>query len=80
MKLKRFGLIILVASVWFGCKKDKGISELIPLDVAVKKIWVATPDIIGGATRSLNFAQSGNKVCFILPELKYWDMLVLELE
>ena len=44
----------------------------------VKKIWVASPDIIGGASRSLNFAQSGTKVSFTLPELKYWDMVVVE--
>jgi len=44
----------------------------------VKSIWIATPDIIGGASRSLNFAQIGNKVSFTLPELKYWDMVVIE--
>lgn len=47
-------------------------------DAAVKKIWLASPDIIGGASRSLNFVQTGNKVSFVLPELKYWDMLVAE--
>ncbi|MDO9258122.1 MAG: glycoside hydrolase family 66 protein [Bacteroidales bacterium] len=47
-------------------------------DAAVKKIWVASPDIIGAASRSVNFAQSGNKVSFILPELKYWSMIVVE--
>ena len=44
----------------------------------VKKIWVASPDIIGGTSRSLNFAQVGTKVSFILPELQYWDMVVVE--
>lgn len=44
----------------------------------VKKIWTASPDVIGGASRSLNFIQTGNKVSFVLPELKYWDMIVLE--
>jgi len=44
----------------------------------VKKIWLASPDFIGGASRSLNFIQTGNKVSFILPELKYWDMIVVE--
>jgi len=47
-------------------------------DAVVKKIWVASPDIIGAASRSINFAQSGNKVSFILPELKYWSMIVVE--
>jgi dextranase len=47
-------------------------------DAAVKKIWVASPDIIGAASRTVNFAQKGNKVSFILPELKYWSMIVIE--
>lgn len=45
---------------------------------AVKDVWVASPDIIGGASRSVSFVQSGNKVVFTLPELKYWSMIVLE--
>lgn len=44
----------------------------------IREIWLATPDIIGGTSRTLNFNQKGNKVSFILPELKYWDMLVIE--
>jgi len=47
-------------------------------DAAVKKIWMASPDIIGGASRSLNFTQTGDKVSFVLPELKYWSMIVVE--
>lgn len=47
-------------------------------DLVVKKIWVATPDFVGGASRSLNFTQAGNKVSFLLPELRYWDMVVVE--
>ena len=51
---------------------------LLTSDATVKKIWVASPDIIGAASRSVNFVQSGNKVSFILPELKYWSMIVVE--
>ncbi|MDO9152857.1 MAG: glycoside hydrolase family 66 protein [Paludibacter sp.] len=51
---------------------------LLTTDKIVKKMWIATPDIAGGASRTLNFAQSGNKVSFILPELRYWDMVVVE--
>lgn len=47
-------------------------------EAAVKKIWMASPDVIGGASRPLNFLQTGNKVSFVLPELKYWDMLMVE--
>ena len=46
----------------------------------VKAVWVASPDIIGGASRTLEFLQSGNQVVFTLPELKYWTMVVLEYE
>jgi dextranase len=51
---------------------------LLTSDKTVKNIWVATPDIAGGASRKLNFAQIGSKVSFILPELRYWDMVVVE--
>jgi dextranase len=51
---------------------------LLTSDATVKKIWIATPDFVGGASRSLNFTQAGNKVSFILPELRYWDMVVVE--
>ena len=44
----------------------------------VKKMWVASPNFIGGASRSLNFTQIGTKVSFILPELQYWDMVAVE--
>lgn len=44
----------------------------------VKKIWFASPDINGGAARTLDFTQAENEVGFTLPSLKYWDMLVLE--
>ncbi|KAA3439890.1 cycloisomaltooligosaccharide glucanotransferase [Rufibacter hautae] len=44
----------------------------------VKKVWCASPDNIGGASRSLNFAQNGNSVSFTLPELQYWSMIVVE--
>ncbi len=55
-----------------------------PLSVAsaqtVKKVWVASPDIIGGASRALDFSQSNDRVVFTLPELKYWTTIVLEFE
>jgi dextranase len=56
----------------------KDVKLVLTTDKTVKKIWIATPDVIGGASRTLNFAQIGNKVSFILPELRYWDMVVVE--
>jgi dextranase len=44
----------------------------------VKKIWIASPDVAGGISRSLNYTQVGDKVSFTLPELQYWNMLVVE--
>lgn len=55
-----------------------------PLSVSsnqtVKKVWLASPDIIGGASLQLQFSQTGSQVVFTLPELKYWTMIVLEYE
>lgn len=51
---------------------------VLTIENTVKKIWIATPDFLGGTSRSLNFTQLGNKVSFILPELQYWDMVVVE--
>lgn len=46
----------------------------------VKKVWVASPDVAGAASRELSFISKDNQVTFILPELKYWSMVVLEHE
>jgi dextranase len=56
--------------------KDAKLS--ITSSTAVKKVWCASPDNLGGASRSLNFVQNGDKVSFTLPELQYWSMVVLE--
>lgn len=44
----------------------------------VRKLWVASPDYLGGAPQELNFRQDGNYVNFTLPSLKYWTMIVIE--
>ncbi len=46
----------------------------------IRNIWFASPDIAGGASHSINFIQNENKVHFVLPELKYWSMVVFEYE
>ena len=46
----------------------------------VRKVWVASPDVAGGVSRSLNFEQLEGLVVLTLPELKYWSMLVFEYE
>lgn len=59
-------VVVKNAKLWFSSNET------------IKKIWVASPDYLGGMSRSLNFNQVGNKVSFTLPELQYWDMLVIE--
>ncbi len=44
----------------------------------VKKLWVASPDYLGGAPQELNFSQDGGYINFTLPSLKYWTMIVVE--
>ncbi|MDO9633516.1 MAG: glycoside hydrolase family 66 protein [Paludibacter sp.] len=56
--------------------KDAKIS--LSFSETVKKIWIASPDVAGGIARSLNFKQVGGKVSFTLPEMQYWNMLVVE--
>jgi len=56
----------------------KGASLNFTADGTVKNIWIASPDVTGGSSRLLNFVQNGNNVGFVIPELKYWDMVVVE--
>lgn len=44
----------------------------------VHKVWVASPDLAFGAPKQLPFTQNGGVLKFTLPELKYWDMVVIE--
>ncbi len=44
----------------------------------VKRLWVASPDNLGGAPQQLNFTQDGGYINFTLPSLKYWTMIVVE--
>ncbi len=44
----------------------------------VNKVWFASPDIVFGKSFELYFQQDGNQLRFIIPSLKYWDMIVIE--
>jgi dextranase len=46
----------------------------------VVKLWYASPDFENGAPADLAFVQQDNAVAFNLPQLKYWDMIVVEYE
>ncbi len=44
----------------------------------VKKIWFASPDYNLGSPTELEFDFTNNEISFIIPKLKYWDMIVFE--
>lgn len=44
----------------------------------VSAVWMASPDIDGGAPKRIAFNQSASSVTFTLPSLKYWDMVIIE--
>ncbi len=44
----------------------------------VTKVWVASPDVNFGVPQTISFTQNGNTINFTLPQLKYWDMVVIE--
>lgn len=48
------------------------------LPAKVNKLWVASPDVHGGALQELAFTQENGVVSFTLPALKYWTMIVAE--
>ena len=56
----------------------KNISYIFTSTKAIKKLWMASPDINGGVSQKISFTQSGNAVSFTLPSLQYWDMIVVE--
>lgn len=47
-------------------------------DGNVKNVWVASPDVHGGAAVRLPFSISNGVLKFKVPFLKYWDMIVIE--
>ena len=55
-----------------------GITVTVKAKHPVGKVWVASPDIDGGAVRELPFEQNGNGVTFTIPSVEYWTMAVLE--
>ena len=56
------------------------LNKKIVLDDAtsVSRIWVASPDYLGGAPQEVVFFQREGKVSFTLPSLAYWTMVVVE--
>ena len=42
------------------------------------RVWMASPDRLGGVPQELDFIQDGEYVTLTVPSLKYWTMLVIE--
>ena len=54
------------------------ISLTVPVSSEVANVWFASPDFNDGSPASILFTQENNSITFSLPELKYWDMVVIE--
>ena len=64
-----------------GSQPEPRVQTNLPLRMkatGVKRLWVATPDALGGAPQELAFTQEGDDITFTLPSLKYWTMIVIE--
>jgi dextranase len=44
----------------------------------ISRVWLASPDFGQGAPQELKFTQQQGQLLLTVPELHYWDMLVLE--
>ncbi|HEX9511511.1 MAG TPA: glycoside hydrolase family 66 protein [Puia sp.] len=56
----------------------QNLSFILTLSKPVTALWMASPDVNGGAVQAIPFTRSGNSISFILPSLQYWDMVVAE--
>jgi dextranase len=41
-------------------------------------VWLASPDLAGGQPKTVAFTQANGQLTLTVPELRYWDMLVIE--
>ncbi|VAW20907.1 dextranase precursor [hydrothermal vent metagenome] len=44
----------------------------------VSKVWFASPDLNFGNAIELDFQIDGSQISFVVPSLKYWDMIMIE--
>lgn len=65
-----------------GTQADPGFADALRIAITserpVARVWFASPDLDGGAAKSLSFSQNGSEVTTTVPALRYWDMVVLE--
>lgn len=56
----------------------KDLPVQVTINETVHHVYIASPDYHGGALVELPFEQTDGQVNFSIPELKYWDMIVME--
>ncbi|MGA7160818.1 MAG: glycoside hydrolase family 66 protein [Bacteroidota bacterium] len=65
-----------------GTQAEPDTIRNVPLSIStkgtVKRVWAASPDFYGGTAVDLPFSEDSVGVSFILPQMKYWDMVVIE--
>ena len=50
----------------------------VPVTSKVSKIWFASPDFNRCSPAEVQFTEDNSSVSFSIPQLKYWDMVVIE--
>ncbi|RZK86762.1 MAG: cycloisomaltooligosaccharide glucanotransferase, partial [Hymenobacter sp.] len=50
----------------------------VPVATPIKRAWVASPDFQQGKPQAIPFTQTAGQLTVTVPQLRYWDMLVLE--
>jgi dextranase len=50
----------------------------VPVATPIKRVWVASPDFQQGQPQAIPFTQAAGQLTATVPQLRYWDMLVLE--
>ena len=65
-----------------GTMPEPQLVESVAVDMTtadpVERVWLASPDIDGGAVRELPFENTATGVRITIPSIQYWDMIVLE--
>ena len=59
-------------------QKSENVRIVIESNTPIEKVWMASPDYLGGSPVSLEFKQQENQVSITLPSIEFWDMIVLE--
>jgi dextranase len=56
----------------------RNLAVRLPTTTTVHRVWLASPDFGQGVPQSVPFSQANGQLTLTVPELHYWDMLVLE--